>query len=117
VPSYRNLAEYNDAFMLTARRFLKGEEDQTREFSQRSRRNPAACGVMNYMACHNGFTLLDLVSYDEKHNEANLEENKDGSNYNYSWNCGEEGPSRKKHVQKLRAKQQLLPKKVPLEQA
>lgn len=45
---------------------------------------------------HNGFTLRDLVSYDVKHNEANGEKNLDGTEYNYSWNCGAEGPSRKK---------------------
>lgn len=46
--------------------------------------------MINYMANHNGFTLMDTVSYDEKHNEANGEENHDGTDFNYSWNCGEE---------------------------
>lgn len=60
---------------------------------------------MNYLAGHNGFTLMDAVSYDEKHNEANGEDNRDGTDYNYSWNCGEEGPSRKKKTLELRSRQ------------
>ena len=58
------------------------------------------------MANTNGFTLMDMVSYDRKHNEANGEDNRDGTDYNLSWNCGEEGPSRKKRVIRMR-KQQL----------
>ena len=105
VPAFRNLAEYNDGFMLDGRRFLKGDEGQLAAFTWRTRRSPARHGVINYMANHNGFTLMDLVSYDEKHNEANGEANRDGSNVNYSWNCGEEGPSRKKRLLKLRMQQ------------
>ncbi len=105
VPAFRNLAEYNDGFMLDARRFLKGDEGQLAAVTSRARRNPARHGVINYMANHNGFTLMDLVSYDEKHNEANGEANRDGSSVNYSWNCGEEGPSRKKRLLKLRSRQ------------
>ncbi len=105
VPAFRNLAEYNDGFMLDARRFLKGDEGQLTSFTWRARRSPARHGVINYMANHNGFTLTDLVSYDEKHNEANGEANRDGSDVNYSWNCGEEGPSRKKRLLKLRGRQ------------
>ena len=56
----------------------------------------------NYIASHNGFTLCDVVSYDGKHNEANGENNLDGPDYNYSWNCGAEGNSRKKAVNELR---------------
>lgn len=104
-PSYRNLAEYNDGFMITARRFLKGDEGQLQEFTLRARRNPQKYAVVNYLANHNGFTVMDMVSYDEKHNEANGEDNRDGTDFNYSWNCGEEGPSRKKKVVQLRAKQ------------
>ena len=58
----------------------------------RNRRNPAETGVLNFMAGTNGFTMMDMVSYDQKHNEANGENNRDGSDYNYSWNCGVEGP-------------------------
>ncbi len=105
VPHFRNLAEYNDGFMLDARRFLKGDEGQLVPFTWRARRNPSEYTVINYMANHNGFTLMDAVSYDEKHNEANGEENHDGTDFNYSWNCGEEGPSRKKRTITLRARQ------------
>lgn len=105
VPAFRNLAEYNDGFMLDARRFLKGDEGQISNFTWRARRNPDRQGVINYMANHNGFTLMDLVSYEEKHNEANGEENRDGTAFNYSWNCGEEGPSRKKRTLQLRGRQ------------
>ena len=105
IPNFRNLAEYNDGFMLDVRRFLKGDEGQLAPFAWRARRNPSEYAVINYMANHNGFTLLDAVSYDEKHNEANGEENHDGTDYNYSWNCGEEGPSRKKKTLALRARQ------------
>lgn len=105
VPDFRNLAEYNDGFMLDVRRFLKGDEGQLLPFTWRSRRNPAEHAVINYMANHNGFTLMDAVSYDEKHNEANGEDNHDGTDFNYSWNCGEEGTSRKKRTLALRARQ------------
>ena len=104
-PSFRNLGEYHDGFLYTARRLLKGEEGQLLEFSQLTRKNPEKNGVINYISNHNGFTLADLVSYDEKHNEANGEDNLDGSSYNYSWNCGEEGPSGSRKVRKLRLRQ------------
>ena len=105
IPVCRNLAEYNMGFQNTARRFLKGDEDQVSSFARESRRNPATHGVIHYLANQDGFTLQDLVSYDYRHNEANGEENRDGCSYNYSWNCGVEGPSRKQSVQELRAKQ------------
>ena len=105
IPIFRILAEYNDGFMLDVRRFLKGDEGQLVPFTWRARRNPSEYAVINYMANHNGFTLMDTVSYDEKHNEANGEENHDGTDFNYSWNCGEEGPSRKKKTLGLRARQ------------
>ena len=69
------------------------------------RRNPADHAVINYMAHTNGFTMADMVSYDRKHNENNGEENRDGSDYNYSWNCGEEGATKKKTIKKLRWQQ------------
>lgn len=104
-PRFRNLAEKNDGFMLDARRFLKGDEGASSSFVWRARRNPPRTGVLNYLAGHNGFTLMDALSYDAKHNEANGEDNRDGTDYNYSWNCGEEGPSRKKKILALRARQ------------
>jgi isoamylase len=60
---------------------------------------------INFITCHDGFTLRDLVSYNEKHNEANQEDNRDGESYNRSWNCGEEGPTDNGHIQALRARQ------------
>jgi len=61
---------------------------------------------INFVTCHDGFTLRDLVSYDAKHNEANLEDNRDGSDDNRSWNCGVEGPTEDPEVNALRARQQ-----------
>jgi glycogen operon protein len=104
-PKRKHLAQYNEGFLVDARRLLKGEEDALRAFADRTKRNPDFYAVVNYMANHNGFTMMDMVSYDEKHNEANEENNRDGSNYNYSWNCGVEGPSKKKQIVSLRAKQ------------
>ncbi len=101
----RHLAEYNDGFQMDMRRFLKGDEDQLNGVIFRTRRNPAGCAVINYMANTNGFTMADMVSYERKHNEANGEDNRDGSDYNATWNCGEEGPSRKKKIRLMRKKQ------------
>ena len=58
--------------------------------------NPDNSANINYVTNHNGFTMMDLVSFDRKHNENNGENNRDGENFNYSWNCGVEGKSRKK---------------------
>lgn len=101
----RHLAEYNDGFLVDMRRLLKGDEDQMNGLIFRSRRNPRNMGVINYMAHSNGFTLADSVSYEMKHNEANGENNQDGSAWNYTWNCGVEGPSRKKKIVSMRQKQ------------
>lgn len=101
----RCLCEYNDGFMIDMRRLLKGDEDQMNNLIYRSKRNPKEIGVVNYMANTNGFTMMDMVSYDMKHNEANGEKNEDGADYNYSWNCGLEGPTRKKKIVELRKKQ------------
>jgi isoamylase len=60
---------------------------------------------INFVTCHDGFTLHDLVSYNHKHNEANLEDNRDGENHNISWNCGEEGETRNRHISELRQRQ------------
>ena len=67
--------------------------------------NPAQQAVINYIACHNGFTLADAVSYDVKHNEDNGEDNRDGTDCNHSCNYGEEGPTSKKALQSLRRRQ------------
>ena len=101
----KRLAEYNDGFETDMRRLLKGDEDQINGLVYRSRRNPKDRGIINYMANVNGFTLMDMVSYDRKHNEANGENNRDGVDYNFSWNCGVEGHTRKKKVVEMRRKQ------------
>ncbi|WP_432626393.1 alpha-amylase [Brotaphodocola sp.] len=101
----RLLGECNDGFLVDMRRVLKGDEGQMGALAFRSRRNPETFGVLNYMASNNGFTMADMVSYDQKHNEANGEENRDGTDYNCSWNCGAEGPVRRKKIRQLRKKQ------------
>ena len=101
----RNLAECNAGFRNDARRFLKGDPDSLQPFVERCRRNPKDAGVINSITGHDGFTLHDLVSYNDKHNEANGENNRDGAPNEYSWNCGTEGPSRKRDISRLRLKQ------------
>ena len=101
----RHLGEYNDGFLVDMRSVLKGDEDQINKLIFRNRRNPAGFGVINYMANTNGFTMMDMVSYEMKHNEANGENNRDGTDYNHTWNCGVEGPTRKKKIVQMRRKQ------------
>lgn len=102
VQNGRNLAEMNDGFLNDMRRILKGDEGTLEQMAFRTRRNPSTCAVINYITGHDGFTLQDLVSYDQKHNEENGEMNLDGCNYNYSWNCGIEGETRKRDIMTLR---------------
>lgn len=104
-PSFRRLAEYNDDFLVKARRFLKGDEDMLWQITESMRRNPEQFAVVNYISNHNGFTLADLVSYDVKHNEENGEDNRDGNEYNYSFNYGEEGPASGRVLERLRRQQ------------
>ncbi|MDD7741041.1 MAG: alpha-amylase family glycosyl hydrolase [Fusicatenibacter sp.] len=104
-PGIQNLGEQNQGFQENVRRFLKGDEGTLPGFSYSMRRNPATHGVINYLAEHDGFTMMDMVSYDTRHNEDNGEENRDGTESNFSWNCGAEGPSRKAAVRKLRIRQ------------
>lgn len=101
----RHLALYNDGFMADMRGFLKGDEGHLDLLAFYTRNNPEKVGTINYMADTNGFTMMDMVSYDRKHNQDNGEDNKDGTDYNQSWNCGEEGPSRKKKIVRMRRKQ------------
>ena len=92
-----------DGFQNVMRRFLKGDEGMIRDVLWQLKNQDTQ--LYNYIASHNGFTLCDVVSYDVKHNEANGENNLDGPDYNYSWNCGAEGNSRKKAVNELRKNQ------------
>lgn len=104
-PLYPHLAEYNDAWYYDMRRFLKGDGNLLGSVLYHMRHIPEKAGRIHYMTNYYGFTLADLVSYDYKHNEDNGEENRDGNDYNASWNCGEEGTSRRQGVRKLRTKQ------------
>lgn len=104
-PAYRNLARYNDDCLYNMRRYLKGDENLLKDVLYQMRVNPECKGHIRYLTNYAGMTLMDLVSYDRKHNEANGEDNRDGNPHNFSWNCGEEGPSRKKKIVALRKRQ------------
>jgi isoamylase len=105
--------EWNGKYRDTVRDFWRGEPSTIGEFAARitgsadlyetSGRRPVAS--INFVTAHDGFTLLDLVSYNEKHNEANLDNNTDGESHNRSWNCGVEGPTKDPAVLALRAQQ------------
>ena len=106
--------EWNGKYRDTVRDFWRGEPATLGEFASRltgsadlyetSGRRPVAS--INFVIAHDGFTLADLVSYNEKHNEANGEDNNDGESHNRSWNCGVEGPTDDPFVGELRARQQ-----------
>ncbi len=106
-------AEWNGKYRDSVRRFWRGDGGQVSEFAtrlagssdlyERSGRRPYAS--INFITAHDGFTLQDLVSYNEKHNEANGEQNRDGANDNESWNCGVEGPTDDEAVVALREQQ------------
>ncbi len=106
-------AELNGRYRDVLRRFVAGEPGLVNElatritgssdFYDRSGRLPI--NSVNFVTCHDGFTLWDLVSYDRKHNAANGEENRDGNDANYSWNCGAEGPSDDPAIDALRRRQ------------
>jgi len=105
--------EWNGRFRDDARDFFRGIEGSLSRFADRMIGSPEIYGheerepeqSVNFITCHDGFTLNDLVSYNHKHNEANGEENRDGANDNRSWNCGVEGPSDDPDVEKLRNRQ------------
>ncbi len=104
-PRYANTAVVMDHFRTQMRSLLKGDEDLTYALINHLRNKPLGRGTVNYMADYGGFSLFDMTAYDRKHNEENGENNRDGTDYNYSWNCGTEGISRKKNIQELRTKQ------------
>ena len=105
--------EWNGRFRDDARDFFRGAEGSVKRFADRMIGSPEVYGhkerepeqSVNFVTCHDGFTLNDLVSYNDKHNDANGEENRDGANDNRSWNCGVEGPSNDSAVEKLRNRQ------------
>lgn len=100
-----NIARWDRKFMCDARRFLKGDEGMVESFIADFLDNPGEGRVVNFLADHNSFTVKDMVSYEKKYNEANGENNNDGENYNFSWNCGAEGETKKRKVLDCRIKQ------------
>ncbi|MBR2407879.1 MAG: hypothetical protein IKB07_02870 [Lachnospiraceae bacterium] len=100
----RRVGVYNEGFRNVMRRFVKGDENMVGEFVGRFCGEQKEFAKIQYIADQNGFSLYDLYSYDRKHNEDNGEDNKDGEDYNYSWNCGTEGETQKKKVNALRAR-------------
>lgn len=105
IQEYRNHGVLNDAFLYDMRKLLKGDADMTGRLISLWKENEPDRGIVNSIARQDGFRLADLVSYDNKHNEANGEFNQDGNDFNYSWNCGMEGKTRKKNILDLRTKQ------------
>lgn len=101
-PYCKTLAYYRDDFMYDMRKYLKSDYGMLKSFQYHMCNYNRMCGIVNYVTNYYGFTLADLVSYDTKHNEENGENNMDGADRNYSWNCGVEGPSRKKAINRLR---------------
>jgi isoamylase len=112
-PSWGRWAEWNGKYRDEIRRYVKGDPGLTQAVGRRligspdlyrsSDRHPYHS--INFITCHDGFTLHDLVSYNEKHNESNGENNADGGNDNHSWNCGEEGETNDPNVLALRQRQ------------
>lgn len=108
-----NWKEWNGRFRDDVRRFLRGEDNTVVRFADRLQGSPEIYGhegreaeqSVNFVTCHDGFTLYDLVSYNEKYNEANGENNLDGENDNFSWNCGVEGPTGNNNIISLRSRQ------------
>jgi len=105
--------EWNGRFRDDVRSFFRGEEGVIQAFADRLIGSPSLYGhkqrepeqSVNFVTCHDGFTLNDLVSYDRRHNEANGEDNRDGADDNRSWNCGVEGPTEDPDIDKLRTRQ------------
>ena len=105
--------EWNDRFRDDTRDFLRGSNGSVTRMADRLLGSPSIYGSkgreaeesINFVACHDGFTLNDVVTYNTKHNAENGENNRDGRDDNYSWNCGLEGPTDKTEIEKLRDRQ------------
>lgn len=110
-PAWGRWAEWNGKFRDCVRRFVKSECECGPEMLWRLQGSPdlysnrSSEASINFITCHDGFTLNDMVSYNDKHNEANGEENRDGANDNNSWNCGAEGDTDDKEINDLRRRQ------------
>jgi glycogen operon protein len=108
-------SEWNGRYRDAVRDYWRGADATLGEFAHRLTGSPDLYGAsgrrpyasVNFVTAHDGFTLRDLVSYNDKHNEANGEENRDGESHNRAWNCGVEGPTDDPDVLALRARQQL----------
>ncbi|MCR5627898.1 MAG: hypothetical protein K6F99_11300 [Lachnospiraceae bacterium] len=100
-----NTAVLNEAFLRDNRKFLKSDADMLDAFVRHQFEGGGKPGSINFISSYYGFTMNDMVTFDAKHNEDNGEHNIDGSEYNYSWNCGIEGNTRRKAVEALRQKQ------------
>ncbi len=111
-PAYGRWAEWNGKYRDTLRKFIKGDAT-VGEMAQRLQGSPdlyawegrAPATSINFITAHDGFTLMDLVSYNQKHNQANGEDNRDGDNSNESWNCGWEGETDDPQINALRQRQ------------
>jgi glycogen operon protein len=105
--------EWNGRFRDDVRSFFRGEEDTVSHLADRLLGSPQVYGhkereaeaSVNFVTCHDGFSLNDLVSYNSKHNDANGEHNRDGADDNRSWNCGAEGPTGDPEIERLRNRQ------------
>src|SRR5215467_222898 len=105
--------EWNGQFRDDVRTFLRGDDGSLRRFADRlagsheiyRHKEREAEQSVNFVTCHDGFTLNDLVSYNQKHNDANGENNRDGADDNRSWNCGVEGPTDDPEIERLRNRQ------------
>lgn len=112
-PAWGRWAEWNGKYRDDVRRFVKSDRGMVPALASRLTGSPdlyASSGrqsrhSINFVTCHDGFTLADLVSYNDKHNEANGEQNRDGANDNNSWNCGVEGPTKDEAINTLRRRQ------------
>jgi glycogen debranching enzyme GlgX len=106
-------SEWNDRYRNSVRRFWRGDGGLVGDLASRLTGSSDTFGwggrrpwaSMNFVTCHDGFTMADLVSYERKHNHANGENNRDGSDANHSWNCGHEGPTEDKRIHTLRRQQ------------
>ena len=106
-------SEWNGPFRDDVRQFVKSDPRMTQTMAHRilaspdiySRLDTDINRSVNFITCHDGFTLNDLVSYNEKHNLANNEDDRDGGNHNFSWNCGAEGETTDPKIEKLRSQQ------------
>ena len=105
---YKNLFIYKEEYQFPARMLLNHYDTDIKDFANQQKKQDVNYGFVNFVASNNGFTLADVFAYNEKHNEANGENNKDGSDYNLSYNFGIEGVSKKRFVNDIRKKRMRL---------